>query len=98
MERIAKEISVPVLINMIKGSRTPLVLINELERMGVKVVIYPNESQRASIWAVRACMDHLRDKGTTNGFDFMVDFSFREKLVERDRWEKLESKYLAESK
>lgn len=94
LRRIPREIDAPVMVNMIKGSQTPLVPVDELERMGYKVVIYPNEAHRAAIWAVRACLEHLREKGTTAGFDLMVDFASLEKIVGTAKWEALEKKYI----
>lgn len=94
LERIAKEIDAPVLVNMVKGSRTPLMPSPELEKMGYKIAIYPNESHRAAIWAVRACIHHLRERGTTVDFEPMVDFATREEIVGTPRWQAMEKKYL----
>lgn len=93
MERIVKEINAPVMVNMIKGSRTPLLSAKELDRMGVKIAIFPNECQRAAIWAVQSCANHLRKKGGTLDFEFMVDFSSREEIVGTAQWETLGSRY-----
>ncbi len=95
IERIAKEISAPVLINMIKGSRTPLLSSHDLEKIGFKIVIYPNETHRAAIWAVQACLDHLVKNGTTEGFENMIDFSSREEIVGTPQWQSLAKKYLS---
>jgi carboxyvinyl-carboxyphosphonate phosphorylmutase len=94
---IAKEIDAPVLVNMIKGSRTPLLPPGELEDMGYKIVIYPNEAHRSAIWAVMECLSHLRNKGTTAGFDFMVDFPAREEIVGTPQWQAMQEKYLRET-
>ena len=66
---------------MIKGSQTPLVPAIELQKMGFKIAIYPNEVHRATLWAIRACLNCLREKGTTEHFDTMIDFSSREEIV-----------------
>ncbi len=96
LRRIAKEIHAPVLVNMIKGSRTPLLPAKDLELMGYKIVIYPNEAHRAAIWAVRGCIQHLWENGTTDGFENMIDFSFREEIVGTPRWQAMEEKYLSD--
>ncbi|MBW2307806.1 MAG: isocitrate lyase/PEP mutase family protein [Deltaproteobacteria bacterium] len=94
LRRIGKEIDAPLLANMVKGSRTPLLPADELEGMGYRIAIFPNEAHRAAIWAVRACVQHLRDKGTTADFENMVDFASREKIVGKARWQAMEEKYL----
>jgi len=95
IETIVKEVGVPVMINMIKGSCTPLLSSKELDEIGVKVAIFPNECQRAAIWAVQTCAMYLRDKGTTLGFEHMVDFSTREEIVGTAQWEALGRTYSA---
>jgi carboxyvinyl-carboxyphosphonate phosphorylmutase len=92
---IAKEVDAAVMINMIKGSRTPLLSSRELNEIGVKIAIFPNECQRAAMWAVRTCATYLRDKGTTLGFEYMVDFSTREQIVGTDEWEALGRRHSA---
>jgi carboxyvinyl-carboxyphosphonate phosphorylmutase len=98
LKRIPKEIDAPVLVNMIKGSRTPLLSADVLEKMGYKIVIYPNEAHRAALWAVRACVHHLRERGTTAGFRFMLDFRSREEIVGTPIWQDKGEKYLNFSK
>jgi carboxyvinyl-carboxyphosphonate phosphorylmutase len=98
LKRIPKEIDAPVLVNMIKGSRTPLLSSGALEKIGYKIVIYPNEAHRAAIWAVRACVHHLRERGTTAGFRFMLDFTSREEIVGTAKWQGMGEKYLRFSK
>jgi 2,3-dimethylmalate lyase len=94
LRRISTESKAPVLVNMIKGSRTPFLQMNDLEKMGFKVAIYPNEAHRAAIWAVRECVRHLREKGTTEGFENMIDFPSREEIVGTPQWEAMGRKYL----
>lgn len=96
IKTIAKEVHAPVMINMIKGSRTPLLSTQELDEIGVKIAIFPNECHRASIWAVQRCARYLRDKGTTLGFEYMVDFSTREQIVGTADWEALGRRYAAD--
>ena len=93
LARISKEINAPLLVNMIKGSQTPLVPAIELQKMGFKIAIYPNEVHRATIWAIRACLNCLREKGTTENFDTMIDFSSREEIVGTAEWQRIAEKY-----
>jgi carboxyvinyl-carboxyphosphonate phosphorylmutase len=95
LRRITAEISAPVLVNMIKGSRTPILPSKDLEKMGFKIAIYPNEAHRAALWAVQACVRHLKEKGTTEGFEGMIDFAAREEIVGTARWNALGRKYVS---
>lgn len=94
LKRIADEIDTPLMVNMIKGSRTPLLSTDELQKMGFKIAIYPNEPHRSAIFAVRACLQHLMEMGTTTDFKYMVDFTTREEIVGTARWKEMEEKYL----
>jgi len=93
LHRIATEIEGPAMVNMIKGSRTPLLPSEALEKMGFKVAIYPNEAHRTAIWAARECVHYLRDNGTTEGFDAMIDFNAREEIVGTPGWLAMAEKY-----
>lgn len=95
LKRIAAEIGGPVLVNMIKGSRTPLLPAKDLEKLGFKLAIYPNEAHRAAIWAVQACVRHLKEKGTTETFEGMIDFAAREEIVGTAGWDALGKKYVS---
>jgi len=95
LRRITEEIRAPILVNMIRGSRTPLLSVKDLEKMGFKVAIYPNEAHRAALWAVQACVRHLKEKGTTEGFEGMIDFAAREEIVGTARWDALGKKYVS---
>ena len=95
LRRITEEIRAPILVNMIRGSRTPLLPAKDLEKMGFKVAIYPNEAHRAALWAVQACVRHLKEKGTTEGFEGMIDFAAREEIVGTARWDALGKRYVS---
>jgi len=95
LRRITEEINAPILVNMIRSSRTPLLPAKDLEKMGFKVAIYPNEAPRAALWAVQACVCHLKEKGTTEGFEGTIDFAAREEIVGTARWDALGKKYVS---
>ena len=63
--------------------------------MGYKIVIYPNEAHRAAIWAAQECVRHLRERGTTEGFEYMIDFPSREEIVGTAGWQDMEKRYLS---
>ena len=97
IRKIAASIPAPLMINMIKGSRTPMLNTKEIENLGYKIAIYPNEAHRAAIWAVNECVNHLKINGNTKGYDQMVGFDMREELVGTPYWKSLSAKYGAET-
>src|SRR5439155_8831052 len=44
LERIPREVKYPLLVNMLSGGVTPILTVNELGRLGYKVVVCPIES------------------------------------------------------
>lgn len=74
MEKIAREVPAPTLINIVEGGVTPLVSNDRLEEMGHKIVIYPNALTRAFVKNGLALLKHLREHKSTVGFmENMVD-------------------------
>lgn len=96
IERIAREIPGPKLINMFHGGKTPLVPADELAAMGYAIVIIPSDLQRAAIHAMQATLEAiLRDGHSMAVADHMVSFQDREAVIETDRWLDRDSRYAA---
>jgi 2-methylisocitrate lyase-like PEP mutase family enzyme len=45
--------NIPLLVNVFKGGKTPMLPMERLEKMGYRIAIYPSETQRAAIHAMR---------------------------------------------
>ena len=74
LELIAQEIQVPTLCNMVEGGRTPFLEASVLEKMGHKIVIYPNTLSRTIVKQGRHVLEELKKTGTTE--------SVRHKMVD----------------
>src|SRR5215470_203028 len=86
---------IPLLVNVFKGGKTPMLPVERLERMGYRIAIYPSETQRAGIHAMRRALDVLRKEGTTETIDgSLTTFKERDKIVGLDDWQKLEKRFL----
>ncbi|HWX76925.1 MAG TPA: oxaloacetate decarboxylase [Candidatus Acidoferrales bacterium] len=86
----------PLLVNVFKGGKTPMLPVERLERMGYRIAIYPSETQRAGIYAMRQTLALLKREGTTEAMDEMLTtFKERDKIVGLDDWQDLERRYLA---
>src|SRR5262249_27800146 len=59
LERIPREVSRPVLVNMLSGGVTPILSVEELGRLGYKVVVCPIESLLVTAAAMRRLTQSL---------------------------------------
>jgi 2-methylisocitrate lyase-like PEP mutase family enzyme len=86
---------VPLLVNVFKGGKTPMLPVERLQKMGYRIAIYPSETQRAAIHAMRRTLGLLKGEGTTESMDdVLTTFNERDRIVGLDDWQKLEQQYL----
>jgi 2-methylisocitrate lyase-like PEP mutase family enzyme len=97
LEEIPRAIpNVPLLVNVFKGGKTPMLPVERLQQMGYRIAIYPSETQRAAIHAMRQALGLLKRDGTTEKMDdALTTFKERDKVVGLDEWQQLEKQYLA---
>ena len=87
---------VPLLVNVFKGGKTPMLPMQRLEQMGYRIAIYPSETQRAAIHAMRTTLVTLKREGTTESIDAtLTTFKERDRVVGLDDWQKLERQFMA---
>jgi len=87
---------VPLLVNVFKGGKTPMLPTQRLQEMGYRIAIYPSETQRAAIHAMRKALGTLKRDGTTESIDdSLTTFKERDRVVGLDDWQKIEREYLA---
>jgi 2-methylisocitrate lyase-like PEP mutase family enzyme len=87
---------VPLLVNVFKGGKTPMLPVERLQQMGYRIAIYPSETQRAAIHAMRQALGLLKREGTTEKMDdALTTFKERDKVVGLDEWQRLEKQYMA---
>jgi 2-methylisocitrate lyase-like PEP mutase family enzyme len=88
--------NVPLLVNVFKGGKTPMLPVDRLQQLGYRIAIYPSETQRAAIHAMRQALGLLKRDGTTEKMDdALTTFKERDKVVGLDEWQQLEKQYLA---
>jgi 2-methylisocitrate lyase-like PEP mutase family enzyme len=97
LAEIPRRISdVPLLVNVFKGGKTPMLPVERLQAMGYRIAIYPSETQRAAIHAMRRALATLKRDGTTESMDdTLTTFKERDRVVGLDDWQKIERAYLA---
>jgi 2-methylisocitrate lyase-like PEP mutase family enzyme len=87
--------NVPLLVNVFKGGKTPMLPTEKLQKLGYRIAIYPSETQRAAIYAMRQVLGLLKRDGTTEAMDeILTTFKERDKVVDLDGWQELEKQYL----
>ena len=97
LEEIPRRIpNIPLLVNVFKGGKTPMLPVERLEKMGYRIAIYPSETQRAAIHAMRNALSTLKREGTTESIDAaLTTFKERDQVVDLDGWQKIESEFMA---
>jgi 2,3-dimethylmalate lyase len=63
LERIPREVRHPLLVNMLTGGVTPILTVDELERLGYKIVVCPIETLLVAGRAVQRLIDALLTRG-----------------------------------
>ena len=87
---------VPLLVNVFKGGKTPMLPMERLQQMGYRIAIYPSETQRAAIHAMRTALATLKREGTTESIDAtLTTFKERDHVVGLDDWQKIERQFMA---
>jgi carboxyvinyl-carboxyphosphonate phosphorylmutase len=95
IKEIARSISAPLVINMFKGGKTPLVPMNQLEQWGYRIAIVPSSPQLAAIKSMQELLEILREKGTIEPFSQrMATFRERDEIVDHSKFQEWEKKFL----
>jgi 2,3-dimethylmalate lyase len=94
IRRIAREISVPKVANMVEGGKTPLRSARDLEALGFQVALFANCVLRSSVKAIQRTLKHLMERGsTTEILDDMITMKERNRITGLDEVYRLEKKY-----
>ena len=95
MERAAKEIDAPLMLNLVEGGRTPIVSVKEAEKMGFKMVIFPVTALYSAAKAMYDNLLILRETGSVEPYlERLITFPEFAKIVGTERIRRMEQKYL----
>ncbi len=93
LRKIGK-LSVPQVVNLVVGGKTPMLGQAELKDMGFALTLYANAALQATIKAVQNVLGHLRDNGSLDGIeDQLAGFIERQRMVDKDFFDALEKRY-----
>lgn len=94
MERIARELPVPQIANIVFGGKTPDPGRERLREMGFAGVLYANAALQAALKASYEVLGSLKEHGSLDRVaDRLASFEERQNAVAKPRWDALEAKY-----
>ena len=94
IERLARELPYPKLLNMFWGGKTPVVPREKLEELGFNLVIVPGDLQRTAIFAMQQAAEAiLKDGHTESLVHMMASFDDREAAVNTSHYMELDDLY-----
>jgi 2-methylisocitrate lyase-like PEP mutase family enzyme len=94
LARIAREIPVPQVANIVFGGRTPDPGRERLAEMGFSIVLYANAALQAALKASYDVLGALKEEGSLASVaDRLASFEERQRAVAKHDWDALETRY-----
>lgn len=96
LARIAQEIPVPQVANIVFGGKTPDPGRERLAEMGFSIVLYANAALQAALKASYDVLGALKKEGSLASVaERLASFDERQRAVAKHEWDALESRYRA---
>jgi 2-methylisocitrate lyase-like PEP mutase family enzyme len=97
IRKIPQLLSVPQIINVVVGGKTPVFSQEEFARMGYGLVLYANIALQGAIAGMQAALKKLKQTGRIDEAGGLVaSFAERQRLVKKLMFDQLERKYSGE--
>ena len=94
IRRIPQRLSVPQVVNVVVGGKTPVLSQEELAKMGFGLVLYANVALQGAIAGMQAALKVLKTSGRMDEPGAMVaSFAERQRLVKKSFFDELDEKY-----
>ena len=94
LKTLAKELPAPLVANMLEGGVTPLLTKNELEKLGLQLIVCPLTALYASAKAMQDMFELIKTKGTTRDHvNRLLPFQQFHDIIDLDGYYKLDEKY-----
>jgi 2-methylisocitrate lyase-like PEP mutase family enzyme len=94
LREIPRRLSVPQVVNVVVGGKTPVMAQDELAKMGYGLVLYANLALQGAIAGMQAALKHLKSNGRMDEASGLVaNFAERQRLVKKPMFDELERKY-----
>ena len=97
MRMITGRLKVPQVANMVVGGKTPLTPRSRLAELGFSLVLYANTPLQAAMRAMSEVLGALKADGDVSAvIDRLADFDERQRLVDKQSYDRLEDRYRVE--
>jgi len=94
MRKIPQRLSVPQVVNIVVGGKTPILGQEELAAMGYGLVLYANVALQGAIAGMQGALKQLKANGRVDAASEMVaTFAERQRLVKKPLFDDLGKKY-----
>jgi len=94
LKQVAKAVDVPSMANMVEGGKTPIVSVQELEKMGFKFASFSGSAQKIALNAMGELFECLmKTGGLAEVLDKIASLSKRSELLGLHRFYEMEKKY-----
>jgi len=95
MERVVKEIRVPIMLNLIEGGKTPMIPLKEAEAMGFKLIVPALSALYAAARGMYDIMSRIRSEGVSDKYaDRLFTFGEFADVVRLEDIRNMEEKYI----
>ncbi|MDR3670104.1 MAG: isocitrate lyase/PEP mutase family protein [Holophaga sp.] len=96
IRRIPQALSVPQIINLVVGGRTPILDQAALQQMGFAMVLYANVALQGAVLGMQNALRALAAGGRMDEASAITaSFAERQRLVQKDHFDELERRYAA---
>lgn len=94
LRRIAVELPVPQIVNIVIGGKTPALPAREFAAMGFGMVLYANAALQGAVRGMTNALARLKSDGVLPELpELVATFSERQSLVQKPAFDELERKY-----
>jgi 2-methylisocitrate lyase-like PEP mutase family enzyme len=98
IRQIPKRLSVPQILNMVIGGKTPILDRAAVAEMGFSLVLYANAALQGAIHGMQTALRTLRDQGALDeASGIIAPFAERQRLVDKPAFDAMERRYAAET-
>lgn len=94
IERIARELPCPQVVNVVVGGRTPALDAAEFGGLGFGIVLYANGALQGAVRGMKRALRQLRDAGRLDEDpELVATFAERQELVRKEQFDRLGEVY-----
>lgn len=94
VEQVARAFDKPQLFNISSSGETPFVPLEQLQKLGFRIAIYPVFCLFAAVWNMQRVLRELKQTGSVSGFqDRMINFAELNELLQLDTYLAQEARY-----